>query len=153
MSSSALWSAFRGRFRIAAAAVVCFVFAALGLSQSGHRIWARYEIEMQDPVEDPPDALHRGEFELGRLRYRSPMDYPGRPYARWGIDANKADRLLIGIVRRLTRVEVQPIETIIDIDSDEIFEHPWLLAISIGDWQLSTEQAERLRKYFDRGDS
>ena len=46
---------------------------------------------------------------------------------------------------------MQPIETIIDIDSDDIFDLPFLVAISIGDWQLSPSQAERLRKYFDRG--
>src|SRR3954469_23156915 len=125
----------RLRSRLAALAAAGCLFAGIGLTQGRGRIQAKYEAEMQDPVDDPPDALHKGEFSLGRLRYRSPLDYPGRPYARWGIDANKGDRLLIGIMRRLTRVEVQPIETIIDVDDDEIFEHPWLLAISVGDWE------------------
>jgi len=120
------------------------------LSQTRGRIWAKYEPEMQDPVDDPPDAGRKGEFALGRLRYRSPRDGWG-PYARWGIDANKGDRTFIGILRRLTRVDAEPVETIIDIDSDEIFDHPFLLAISVGDWKLSPTQAERLRKYFDRG--
>jgi hypothetical protein len=120
------------------------------VAASRHRVWAQYESEMQDPVEDPPDAGHKGEFRLGRLRYRSPLD-GGRFYSRWGIDANKGDRLFIGILRRLTRIDAQPIETIIDIDSDEIFDHPFLFAVSVGDWQLSRAQAERLRKYFARG--
>ena len=140
------------RFRIGALLALCFVFAAVGMTQVRGRVWAQYEAEMQDPVEDPPDVGRKGDFRLGRLRYRSPMD--GRRwggYARWGIDANKCDRLLLGMLGRLTRIDVEPIETIIDIDSDEIFEYPWLLAISIGDWQLSTTQADRLRKYFDRG--
>ncbi len=122
----------------------------LGLAQMRERVWARYEAEMQDPVEDPPDAGRKGEFALGRLRYRSPLD-GGRSYARWGIDANKGDRLFIGILHRLTRIDVEPIERIIDIDSDDIFELPWLFAVSVGDWQLSPSQAARLRKYFDRG--
>ncbi|HET8548557.1 MAG TPA: DUF4159 domain-containing protein [Bryobacteraceae bacterium] len=105
---------------------------------------------MQDPVDDPPDAGRKGELTLGRLRYRSPMDGRGW-YARWGIDANKGDRLFIGILSRLTRIDVQPIETIVGIDSDDIFDLPWLIAISVGDWQISRSQAERLRKYFDRG--
>ena len=134
-----------GRF----AALLC-VFAVLGLPQVRERIWALYEAEMQDPVEDPPDAGRKGEFALGRLRYRSPLDR-GRGYSRWGIDANKGDRLFIGILSRLTRIDVQPIETIIDIDSDEIFDLPWLFAVSVGDWVLSQAQAERLRKYFERG--
>jgi len=132
------------------AAVLC-LFGALALSQGPSRIWARYESEMQDPVDDPPDAGRKGEFVQGRLRYRSPMDYPGQPYARWGIDANKGDRIFIGILNRLTRIDAQPVEHIIDIDSDDIFNLPWLLAISVGDWKLSPSQAERLRKYFDRG--
>ena len=140
------------RLRIGGLLALCCVFAAVGLTQVRGRVWAQYEAEMQDPVEDPPDVGHKGDFRLGRLRYRSPMD--GRRwsgYARWGIDANKCDRLLLGMLGRLTRIDVEPIETIIDIDSDEIFEYPWLLAISIGDWQLSSTQANRLRKYFDRG--
>jgi hypothetical protein len=124
--------------------------AALGFTQSRGNIWARYEREMQDAVDDPPDARVRGEFELGRLRYRSPLDR-GRGYSRWGIDANKGDRLFIGLLRRLTRIDAQSIETIIDVDSNEIFDHPWLIAISVGDWRLSQDQADRLRTFFDRG--
>ena len=126
-------------------------FAAFALALNRGRIWARYEAEMQDPVEDPPDAGRKGEFALGRLRYRSPMDRGGRFYARWGIDANKGDRLFIGLLHRLTRIDAEPIETIIDVSSDEIFNLPWLFAVSVGDWQLAPSEAARLRKYFDRG--
>jgi hypothetical protein len=124
--------------------------AWLALAQYRGRVWARYEYEMQDPVEDPPDARVVREFALGRLRYRSPLDR-GRGYARWGIDANKGDRLFIELLRRLTRIEVQSIETIIDVEEDEVFNHPWLFAVSVGDWELSPSQAARLRKYFDQG--
>src|SRR5437868_9017484 len=133
-----------------AALIVACIFAAVPFSQTRGRIWARYEREMQDPVDDPPDVGRKGEFALGRLRYRSPRDGWG-PYARWGIDANKGDRTFIGILRRLTTIDAEPVETIIDIDSDEIFDHPFLLAISVGDWVLTPSHAERLRKYFDRG--
>lgn len=113
-------------------------------------VWARYEPEMQDPVDDPPDARVPGEFELGRLRYRSPVD--GRRFgARWGIDANKGDRTFINLLTRLTRINAQSIETIVDVDEDEIFNHPFLVAISVGDWAFSDTQARRLRNYFDRG--
>jgi hypothetical protein len=139
------------RHRIGLLAVLCSMFAVLGVTQMRQRVWARYEAEMQDPVDDPPDAGRRGEFVLGRLRYRSPLDHSGRPYSRWGIDANKGDRLFIEILRRLTRIDVQPIEHIVDIDSDEVFDLPWLFAVSVGDWQLSSSQAGRLHKYFDRG--
>jgi hypothetical protein len=126
--------------------------AALGLAQVRPRVWAQYEHEMQDVVDDPPDTGRKGEFALGRLRYRSPLDRRGfGRYARWGIDANKGDRLFIGILARLTRIDTEPIETITDVDSDEMFQHPFLFAVSVGDWQLSAPQAARLREYFLRG--
>ena len=114
------------------------------------RVWQRYEHELQDPVDDPPDATRKGEFSLGRIRYYSPLDN-GRRYARWGIDANKGDRLFIGLMSRLTRLDAGPIETIVELDTEEIFEHPFSLAISAGDWELSRSQAARLRRYFDQG--
>jgi len=144
-------SVFHGRIRIGLVSLLLGL-AAFSAAQMRERVWARYEAEMQDPVEDPPDAGRRGEFRIGRLRYRSPLD--GRRfggYARWGIDANKGDRLFIGILRRLTRIDVEPIETIIDVDSDEIFETPFLLAISVGDWVLSPSQAKRIGEYLRRG--
>jgi hypothetical protein len=123
---------------------------AVAQFRGGGRVSERYEREMQDPVEDPPDATVVREFQLGRLRYRSPLDR-GRGYSRWGIDANKGDRLFTGLLRRLTRIDAQSVETIIDVSEDEVFNHPWLIAISVGDWRLAQSEADRLRKYFDRG--
>src|SRR5688500_18974319 len=65
--------------------------------------------------------------------------------------SNKGDRIFISILHRLTRIDVAPIETIVDIDDDAVFDLPFLFAISVGDWRLSDQQAQRLRKYFDRG--
>ncbi len=127
---------------------VLMVWAAAG--QYRQRIWAKYEAEMQDPVEDPPDAQEPAEFALGRLRYRSPMDRPYR-YSRWGIDVNKGDRTFISLLRRLTRVHARPIETIVDASSDEMYGHPWMMAGSVGDWKLSPDEARRMREYFLRG--
>ena len=59
--------------------------------------WSKYEAEMQDPVDDPPDAWESTEFAFARLRYRSPRDRRGGWYnrSRWGIDANKSERQFI----------------------------------------------------------
>lgn len=124
------------------------VLASAQQFRSGNR-WARYEHEMQDPVDDPPGSDEKSEFAFGRLRYRSPRD--GQWYARWGIDCNKSDRQFVMGLKRLTRVHARPIEEIVDIDSDEIFEWPWMFAVSPGDWVLSDAHALRLRKYFERG--
>ncbi len=134
------------RWRLGLAAILL----AAGLwAQNGRNYWARYEREMQDPVDDPPGALEPGEFVFARLRYRSDRD--GRAYARWGIDANKGDRLFLWHLTRLTRLHTRPIEQIVDIDDDDVFNWPFLFAVSPGDWVLTEAQGRRLRQYFDRG--
>jgi len=122
----------------------------LGAAQSrnGTRRWAQYEYEMQDPAEDPPDAYQEAEFAFARLRYRS---YGGRRRPSWGTDSNKAERQFVRGVRRLTRIHTRSVEEIVDVDSDEVFNWPWLYAVEVGHWELSEAQAQRLRKYLDRG--
>jgi hypothetical protein len=134
--------------------ILAFLFAAaIGAAQFLLRPnrWARYEPEMQHPVDDPPDAWEPGEFAFGRLRFRSPRDgYFGR-HARWGTDSNKSERIFMAALRRLTRLHVRSIEEILDVDSDEMFNWPFLYAVGVGDWALTDSQAARLRRYFDRG--
>lgn len=128
--------------------VAAIAYASSQLGGRGNR-WAMYEHEMQNPVDDPPDAWENTEFAFGRLRFQSLRR--GWGYARWGIDANKSERQFILGVRRLTRVHARSIEQIVDIDSDEIFHWPWMYAVAAGDWRISEPQAARLRRYFDRG--
>ena len=135
-------------WRISAVPVAIAIAALLG-AQSGQRRWAMYEHEMQNPAEDPPDAWEKTEFAFARLRFRSNRD--GRWRARWGTDANKSERQLIQGVRRLTRIHARSVEHIVDIDSDEIYEWPWLYAVGVGDWTLSDSHVQRLRNFFERG--
>jgi hypothetical protein len=128
--------------------LLCVEWIAAQSYGSGRR-WAEYEYEMQSPVDDPPGAWEETEFAFARLRFRA--GFRGRGYARWGIDANKSDRQFIQGLRRLTRIDARTVEQIVDIDSDEIFDWPWLYAVAVGDWVLSDSQAERLRRYLDRG--
>ena len=132
---------------LSAAVLLAGVFEAS--AQLRNRRWARYEYEMQDPVEDPPDAWKETEFVFARLRYRAGRD--GSFLGRWGIDANKSDRLFMQGLRRLTRIDTRSVEEVVDIDSDGIYNWPWLYAVSVGGWSLSPSQAERLRQYFARG--
>lgn len=138
----------------AAAAIALLAFGAWSLAAAaGERRWARYEAEMQDPAEDPADAWEKTEFAFARLRYRSGRDGRWRRGSRWGIDANKSDRQFVQGLRRLTRIHARSVEEIVDIDSDEIFNWPWIYAVGIGDWSLSDAHAQRLRQYFRRGGS
>jgi hypothetical protein len=107
-----------------------------------------YEREMQNPADDPDDADVPGEWAFARLRYRS-----GGGWRRgsWGTDSNKAERVFTQGVRRLTRIQARSVEEIIDVDSDEMFNWPWLYAVEVGYWNLSEAQGKRLREYLDRG--
>lgn len=134
-------------FVVAAAAGLLFVHAAsLHGYQAGTS--SQYYYEMQNPVPDPPDASEKTEYAFARLRYRS---YGGRRGASWGTDSNKAERIFVQGVRRLTRLHTRSVEQIVDVDSDEIYNWPWLYAVETGRWHLTDDQAKRLRTYLDRG--
>jgi Domain of unknown function (DUF4159) len=128
----------------------------LAFQGSRPRRWAAYEPEMEDPVGDPPDAWEKTEFAFCRLRYHSintrllgdPRGYPARS---WGIDSNKAERSLSQGIRRLTRIDTRSVEEIVNIDSDALFDWPWLYAVEVGHWQLTDAEGNRLRQYLLRG--
>ncbi len=112
------------------------------------RSW-EYAREMQNPAdEDPPDADEKTEYAFARLRYRGPGQ---RERSSWGTDSNKGERVFVQGVRRLTRIHTRSVEEIIDVDSDEIFDWPWIYAVEVGGWELSDAQAKRLCEYLDRG--
>jgi hypothetical protein len=104
--------------------------------------------EMQNPTPDPPDADEKTEYAFARLRYRSPGRWRG---GSWGTDSNKAERQFVQGIRRLTRIHARSAEEIIDADSDDVYNWPWLYAVEVGYWVLSDQQAKRLRDYLDRG--
>lgn len=109
-----------------------------------------YEREMQNPSVDPPDAEVPGEWVFARLRYRSGGGGRRRG-SSWGTDSNKAERVFTQGVRRLTRINARSVEEIIDVDSEDMFDWPWLYAVEVGHWSLSDAQAKKLRDYLDRG--
>lgn len=135
--------------RIAAALLAAAIGGGALYGFASRNRWAEYEWEMQSPAPDPPGAFTDTEFAFARLRYRSFNDR--RAYKAWGIDANTSERHFIEGLRRLTRIDGRIIEHIVDASSDEIFDWPWIYVVSGGDWVLSESEAERLRKFFERG--
>jgi hypothetical protein len=114
------------RFQIGAVTLLLVLGGTLFAAQRrfGMRHSEQYEPEMQDPVfEDPPDARERTEWAFARLRYRGPGQ---RVFSRWGTDSNKAERIFAQGVRRLTRIHTRSVEEVIDADSDEIVNWPWI---------------------------
>ncbi len=132
--------------------------AALATLFLAFSLWAaqryneRYESEMQNAADDPPDAYEKGEYSFARLRYRG-AGGGGRRFrgGSWATDSNKSERQFIQGVRRLTRVHARSVEEIIDASSDDVYNWPWLYAVEVGRWGLSDAEAKRLRDYLDRG--
>lgn len=102
------------------------------------------------PAVTPADAAESTEYQFARLAYRSGYD-GWRGGGSWATDAPKAERQFVQGVRRLTRIHTRSLEQNIDIDSDEIYDYPWIYAVEVGYWQISDSQAKRLRDYLDRG--
>src|SRR5260221_4727770 len=70
----------------------------------------------------------------------------------WTQDYPRADRHFLQALRRLTRIHARSVEQPVNLDDgDDVFNWPWLYAVQVGHWQLTDEQAPKLRDYLDRG--
>jgi hypothetical protein len=152
-STGFCWSCYRdGPEAVVRSAIVCTLTLLLAvLSLHGWQMagrYSQYADEMQNPEPYPEGADEKTEYAFARLRYRG-FGRWGR--GGWGTDSNTSEHHFIRGVLRLTRVQARTAEEIIDVDSDAMFEWPWLYAVEVGRWHLSDAQARRLRTYLDRG--
>ncbi len=113
-----------------------------------------------DPAPIPPVADEKTEFIYTRLRYPSAGrrgfggfgGYGGRGGgSAWATDYPKDDRQFLQGLRRLTRVHARSMENVVDLDTDDLFNYPWMYAVEVGQWYLSDAQAAKLREYLLRG--
>lgn len=97
----------------------------------------------------------KAEFVWSRLAYTSRAGGNGYGYgwgrAAWSRDYPKADRQFLIAMKRLTRIEGRPYEQVVDLDSDAIFEYPWVYAVQAQAWTFSDTEAKRLRDYLNKG--
>ena len=133
---------------VAAGVVAASLASVLYAFQFGRR--GRFS-EEDTPV--PPDAGEKTEWVFGRLQYPSFRGGSGYWGVRgsWSTDYPKAERHFVQGLRRLTRVHTRSMETVVNLDSDEIFDYPWIYGVEVGHWDLSDEQAAKLREYLLRG--
>jgi hypothetical protein len=109
------------------------------------------------PVE-PEQSNVKAEFYWSRLRYNSAMGgFGGFGFGRrygggnWSRDYPKADRQLLLAIRRLTRIDARSTEQVVDLDSDDIYNYPFVYAVDVQNWAFTDAQANRLRQYLLRG--
>lgn len=132
-----------------AVAVLLSAFAA-GLFAMQRR---GYEEEDEGPPL-PVDIHEKAEWAFARFHFpASPVNRLGafRGFQLWAADYPKADRQFVAGLRRLTRLNARAMEQVVDADSDELFNWPWIYMEHGNGWVLSDEQAARLREYLLRG--
>jgi hypothetical protein len=108
----------------------------------------------------PPDWDVPGEFVVGRLMYppRSGDCAFGRGGnweqggTSWTVDYPLGDRTFASLLERLTVLDVRSVEQPVNLnDGDDVFYWPFLMVGMPGSWDLSDEQAAKLREYLLRG--
>src|SRR5580704_5618800 len=91
------------------------------------------------------------EYSWSRLRYSmAGGGNGGYGYGRggsWTRDYPKADRQFLIAMKRLTRIQGKPVEQVVDLDSDEIFNYPWVYAVQVQAWSFNDDEAKRLREF------
>jgi len=135
----------RPRTAISVAVLFLIILPAI-LAQ---RSWRPYFDGEDNPAPMPSDAAEKTEYQFARLMYPSGPFFGFRGY--WTIDYPKADRQFVQGIRRLTRIHTRSVEEVVDLDSDKIFDYPWVYAVEPGHWVLNEAQCKKLREYLLRG--
>jgi hypothetical protein len=99
----------------------------------------------------------KAEFYWSRLAYSTTIasNFGGygehRWRSSWSRDYPKADRQFLIAMHRLTRIDGRPTEQVVTLDSEEIFNYPWIYAVQVQTWTFTDAQAKRLREYLLKG--
>jgi hypothetical protein len=100
----------------------------------------------------PPNWDTPAEWVFARLKYRDSERFLNGDNYYWSMDYPPGDRHLLQGVKRLTSVDVRPVEQVTELDgSDDIYNWPFLYAVEVGFWDLDDKEAAQLREYLLRG--
>ena len=94
------------------------------------------------------------EFYWARLQYNSAYGNGGRfrGYGgAWSQDFPKADNDCLIALRRLTHINSPSPLNVVDLDSDHLFDYPWIYAVDVNTWTFTDEEAKRLHDYLLKG--
>src|ERR1700733_12449628 len=93
------------------------------------------------------------EFYWSRLQYNTLYGGGGfRSYGGgWSQDYPQADNDCLIALRRLTRINSPSPLNVADLDSDHLFDYPWIYAINVARWPFTDEEAKRLHDYLMKG--
>jgi hypothetical protein len=152
----------QGVFYMKTTARVLLVVLFLGAS-SALLAWQRNEFGFGGyrGEENPGDSVGKAEWTFARLRYATRDGayggyggfggFGGFRGGGWSEDYPKADRQFVEGLRRLTRLDARPTQQVLEPDSDDLFNWPWLYAVNVATWDFTDTQAARMREYLLRG--
>jgi hypothetical protein len=147
----------------------CAATALLGslyaLEKSLPRPFREYPGDEYVDFQKPFGWQHTAEWVFARLMYPSVHGggYYNRRWGRgggdwtkgytsWTNDYPRADRHFSEALGRLTRIDVRPVEQPVNLtDGSDVYNWPWLYAVQTGQWNLTEQQAAKLRDYLARG--
>ena len=109
-----------------------------------------FDDEEEEAPALPPGSNLRAEWTFARLHFPTGYQF-GYFRGTWSSDYPKADRQFEQGVRRLTRLHTRPLEQVVDADSDDLYNWPWIYMEHGHSWSLNEDQAARLRSYLLRG--
>ncbi len=102
-----------------------------------------------------PVGRPEAEFHMARLAYNTQGCAGSRGYCNswWAIDYPHAELHFLPAVARMTRIETSEDSAHVQALNEELYDYPWLFVQQVGQgqWDPSTEEAERLREYLLRG--
>ena len=92
------------------------------------------------------------EFYWSRLQYNSGYasgnSFGYRSFrGSWSRDYPKADNDCLIALRRLTRINSPSPLNVADLESDHLFDYPWIYAVDVNTWTFTDEEAKRLHDY------
>lgn len=144
--------------RLIASHVLVFILASAFSPAFAQRYpYATTQPRLEGNVPTDPDG---SEFHFARLIYGGDSYGGGRGRGRnsWTTDWPEAEHFFMQGVTRLTRVDGTEVSVYngdggerIDLLEGNIFDFPWLYAVEVGYWTLSTEEALVLREYLLKG--
>ena len=141
--------------------LACLSAAAGVLAQQPWRPYPSIERGWYRNADAPGDPDSHTEFVVGRLMFpQNQRSYllgggPGdwrEGGTAWTVDYPEGDRTFARLLGRLTTIDVRLVEQPVNLDDDiDAYYWPFLISGLVGVWDLTDEQAAKLREYLLRG--
>ena len=101
----------------------------------------------------PRNTGQHAEWIFARFHYDMNGLFGGgfRGFQRWAADYPRSDRQFVEGVHRLTRLDTRTTEEVVDANSDDVYNWPWIFVEDAGGWSINAKQAQRLHDYLMKG--